>query len=84
MWQKKGTGLLGWEWFYMFGLLRCMNGSGGLCVRNAACLTTVVARLFWSVLWGIFVLVQVMRRGIKTFMHSCEEFTYVFCAKMSH
>lgn len=36
----------------MFGLLRCMNGSEGLCVRNAPCLTTVVARLFWRILGG--------------------------------
>lgn len=29
-----------------------MNGSEGLCVRNAPCLTTVVARLFWRILGG--------------------------------
>lgn len=34
--EKKAPVLLGWEWFYMFGLLRCMNGSEGLCVRKAA------------------------------------------------
>lgn len=50
--KEKGPGLLGWEWFYMFGLLRCMNGSEGLCVRNVPCLTTVVARLFWRILGG--------------------------------
>lgn len=32
--EKKGLSLLGWEWFYMFGLLQCMNGSQGLCVEK--------------------------------------------------
>lgn len=64
MWQKKkGLGLLGWEWFYMFGLLRCMNGSESLCVRNAPCLTTVVARLFWRILGGGLVSSTSFREG---------------------
>lgn len=32
--REKGLSLLEWEWFYMFGLLLCMNGSQGLCVEK--------------------------------------------------
>lgn len=32
--QEKSAGLLGWEWIYVFALLRSMNGSEGLRVRK--------------------------------------------------
>lgn len=32
--QGKSAGLLGWEWIYVFALLRSMNGSESLHVRN--------------------------------------------------
>lgn len=44
---EKGLSLLGWEWFYMFGLLSCMNWSEGSYVKMS-CIVEASGR--WSCL----------------------------------
>lgn len=50
--QGKSAGLLGWEWIYVFALLRSMNGSESPRVRKLPRLNAVVAGLFWRISGG--------------------------------
>lgn len=54
--EKKGLRLLGWDWFYTFGFLHRMNGSGNFCASQKAPFPAAAGSFgrFWKVV--LFVL----------------------------